>query len=86
MQILSFKKDGKYVLQKEEPKIIILNSQSKVLKYEAKRRKAIALINSGFWSYEGLDRPSLKKKSNLAKLAFFMAMIKTISVQEPTQI
>ena len=31
MQILSFKKDGNTSYKKEEPKMIILNSQSKVL-------------------------------------------------------
>ena len=48
MQILSFKKDGKYVLQKgrTEDNNPELTEQS--IKHEAKRREALALINSGF--------------------------------------
>lgn len=67
MQILSFKKDGKYVLQKgrTEDNNPELTEQS--IKYEAKRREALALINSGFWSYEGLDRPFAQKEIELGK-------------------
>ncbi|MCY7043479.1 MAG: phosphodiester glycosidase family protein [Streptococcus vestibularis] len=67
MQILSFKKDGKYVLQKgrTEDNNPELTEQS--IKYEANRREALALINSGFWSYEGLDRPFAQKEIKLGK-------------------
>ena len=53
MQILSFKKDGKYVLQKgrTEDNNPELTEQS--IKYEAKRREALALINSGFGLTKG---------------------------------
>ena len=57
MQILSFKKDGKYVLQKGRTEDDNPELTEQSIKYEAKRRDALALINAGFWSYEGLDRP-----------------------------
>ena len=67
MQILSFKKDGKYVLQKGRTEDDNPELTEQSIKYEAKRRDALALINAGFWSYEGLDRPFAQKEIELGK-------------------
>ena len=53
--------------KKEEPKIITLNLTEQSIKYEAKRREALALINSGFGLTKGLDRPFAQKEIELGK-------------------
>lgn len=85
MQILSLKKMENMSFRKEEPKKIILNLQNKVLSTRLSAEKLLLLLTQVFGLMRVWIALSLKRKSSLAKLAFFMEMIKIISVQELTQ-
>ena len=67
MQILSFKKKTESMSYKRRTEDNNPELTEQSIKYEAKRRDALALINAGFWSYEGLDRPFRPKGNRIGQ-------------------
>ena len=72
--------------KKEEPKMIILNSQSKVLSTKLSDEMLLLSLTQVFGLTKDQIVLSPKRKSNWAKQAFYMEMIKIISLPEPIQI
>ena len=80
------KKTESMSYKKGEPKIIILNSQSKVLSTKLSDEMLLLSLTQVFGLTKDQIVLSPKRKSDWAKQVFYTVMIKIISLPEPTQI